>query len=125
RPCSGPASVIDEETETRPQRRAKGSMPRPTLAELAVTIALEEARRGVFENANDNRGERIDEYQRTTSGALGEAWCAKFVYWCYGQAAGRLGVKNPLPPIFGAAQLELWAMRERKIVTSPALGDVL
>jgi hypothetical protein len=84
-------------------------MARPTLAELAVTIALEEARRGVFENANDNRGPRVDEYQQTTSGVLGEAWCVKFVYWCFEQASGRLGAKNPMPKIFGAAQFEQWA----------------
>jgi hypothetical protein len=100
-------------------------MPRPTLAEFAVNIALEEARRGVFESDNNNRGERVDEYQTTASGVLGEAWCVKFVYWCYEQAAGRLGVKNPMPKIFGAAQFEAWATRERRLVTSPIAGDVL
>jgi hypothetical protein len=48
-----------------------------------------------------------------------------FVHWCFEQAAGRLGVQNPMPRIFGAAQLELWAIRERKMVASPARGDIL
>jgi hypothetical protein len=51
-----------------------------TVAELAVEIALQEAAAGVFERENDNRGDRIDEYQQSTSGRLGEAWCLKFVY---------------------------------------------
>lgn len=96
-----------------------------TLAELAVAIALEEAQRGVFENANDNRGDVVDQYQRATNGVLGQAWCVKFVYWCFDQAAGRLRVKNPLPKIFLAAQFELWGIHEGKVVTIPALGDIL
>jgi hypothetical protein len=46
-----------------------------SVAELAVEIALQEAAAGVFERANDNRGDRIDEYQQSASGRLGEAWC--------------------------------------------------
>jgi hypothetical protein len=33
-------------------------------ADLAVEIALQEAAAGVYERENDNRGDRIDEYQR-------------------------------------------------------------
>lgn len=55
-------------------------MANPSVSELAVTIALQEAAAGVFERANDNRGDRVDEYQRSTSGVLGEAWRMKFVY---------------------------------------------
>jgi len=50
------------------------------LADLAVKIALDEATAGVFERNNDNRGDRVDEYQKAAGGGLGEAWCAKFVY---------------------------------------------
>lgn len=99
-------------------------MANPSVAELAVTIALQEAAAGVFERANDNRGDRIDEYQQSTSGVLGEAWCMKFVYWCFEQAARRLSTRNPMPVIFGAAQFEGWARTSKKLVTSPALGDV-
>src|SRR5438132_10481940 len=90
------------------------TMATSTLAEMAVSLALEEARRGVFERANDNRGDRVDEYEKL-AGMQGEAWCAMFVYWCYEQAAARLGVKNPMPRIFGAAQLEVWGAREKKM----------
>ena len=51
-----------------------------SVAEVAVEIALDEARRGVFETANNNRGPRIDEYQTLANKTLGEKWCAKFVF---------------------------------------------
>lgn len=99
-------------------------MDTPSLAELAVTVALEEAQRGVCERDNDNRGERVDEYEKLAR-MEGQAWCAMFVFWCYEQAAGRLGLKNPMPRIFGASQLESWGVREKKVVPVPAVGDVL
>jgi hypothetical protein len=95
-----------------------------SIAEVAVEVALEEAKRGVFETANNNRGSRIDEYQRVATNTLGQAWCAKFVFWCFDQAAVRVGAKNPLPRIWGAGQLEDWAIAQKKAVTTPALGDV-
>jgi hypothetical protein len=95
-----------------------------SVAEVAVEIALDEAKRGVFETANNNRGPRIDEYQTLANKTLGEKWCAKFVFWCFEQAALRLSVKNPLPRILGAGELESWAISQKKIVAIPALGDV-
>jgi hypothetical protein len=94
------------------------------VAELAVKIALAEAAAGVFERDNDNRGDRIDEYQQSTSGVLGEAWCLKFVYWCYEQAARDLKIKNPMPAYFGAGRFETWAKDAKKLVDAPARGDV-
>jgi hypothetical protein len=99
-------------------------MAKTTVAELAVEIALQEATGGVFERANDNRGERIDEYQQSSSGRLGEPWCLKFVYWCFEQAARRLNTANPMPAIFGAASFEAWAKASKKLVATPARGDV-
>lgn len=99
-------------------------MAKVSLAEMAITVAREEAQRGVFESDNDNRGDRVDEYERL-AGMKGQAWCAMFVYWCYEQAAARMGLKNPMPRIFGAAQLELWATREKRVVPAPAAGDIL
>ncbi len=75
-----------------------------SVAEVAVEIALAEAKRGVFETANNNRGPRIDEYQRLANSKLGQAWCAKFVFWCFVQAALRVGVKNPLPSRIAARE---------------------
>ena len=101
-------------------------MTTKSVPELAVEIALEEARRGVFETNNDNRGGRIDEYAKLAGPGMGGlAWCAMFVFWCFEQAATRSGAKNPMPRIFLASQLEVWGTRERKVVTTPALGDIL
>jgi hypothetical protein len=96
-----------------------------SIARFAVDVALKEAKSGVFENANDNRGTRIDLYASAANGVMGEAWCAKFVYWCYSQAAATLGVGNPMPKIFGAKALEVWAKRQNKLYDTPAAGDVL
>ena len=92
--------------------------------DLVVKIALDEAKRGVFENANDNRGERVDEYQVTANSTVGQMWCAKFAWWCFEQAASRLHQRNPFPRIFAAAALETWASREKLIVASPGPGDL-
>jgi hypothetical protein len=97
----------------------------PAIQDAAIAIALAEAKNGVFETNNDNRGPRVDQYAIATNGTLGEAWCVKFVYWCYAQAATKLGVPNPLPKIFAAQQLEIWAVRQGKIVKTPMAGDVL
>src|SRR5688572_18316892 len=99
-------------------------MASPSVAELTVEIALQEAAAGVFERNNDNRGDRVDEYQQSTSGRLGEAWCMKFVYWCFEQAARRLNTASPMPALFGAAPFEAWARTSKKLVANPARGDV-
>jgi hypothetical protein len=94
------------------------------VAKEAVKIALDEAAMGVFENDNDNRGPRVDEYQMV-GGTLGQAWCAKFAYWCFQRAALKLGTANPFPRIFGARNLEEWGKNEGRRVDEPACGDVL
>jgi hypothetical protein len=47
--------------------------------------------------------------------AVAQAWCAKFVFWCFEQAAKRTGVSNPLSKIWGAGQLESWALKNTKV----------
>ena len=96
-----------------------------SIQEVAVAIGLAEAKRGVFEKNNDNRGDDVDEYEKLAGVGMGQAWCAMFVFWCYDKAAAQLRVKNPMPRIFGASQLEAWGVREKKLATLPALGDIL
>jgi hypothetical protein len=48
-----------------------------------------------------NRGPRIDQYQvraglRLKDGMDGFAWCACFLYWCFDEAAKKLGRRNPV-----------------------------
>jgi hypothetical protein len=49
---------------------------------------------------------------------------SKFVYWCFEQAARRLNEKSPMPALFGAAAFETWAQTSKKLVATPARGDV-
>jgi hypothetical protein len=101
------------------------------VANLAVKIALAEVAQGVYETGdkdhepNRNYGPRVDEYQQEANQTLGQAWCAKFVYWCFLHAALQLKVDNPFPRIFGAAVLEQWGKKQNRMVTSPIAGDVL
>jgi hypothetical protein len=94
------------------------------VAAEAVKIALAEADRGVFENDNDNRGPRVDEYQ-LVGGTLGQPWCGKFVCWCFQQAALKLGFPNPFPRIFAAGPLEKWGEQKKRLVVKPQRGNVL
>jgi hypothetical protein len=94
------------------------------VAAEAVKIALVEEAQGVFENDNDNRGPRVDEYQ-TVGGILGQPWCAKFAYWCFQQAALKLGCPNPFPRIFAAIPLEKWGEQKKRLVVGPQRGNVL
>ena len=67
------------------------------IGQLAVEVAREELKAGVFEDeGNTNTGTRIDEYEKLF-GLNGLAWCAMFVYWCFNSAAAKAGTKNPLP----------------------------
>jgi hypothetical protein len=101
-------------------------MPSPSrLAALALEIRLAEAEVGVYEDPpRSNRGPRVDDYQ-TGRASLGQAWCLKFVNWCYAQAAIRLSVPNPLPPIYLVSAFLGWARKEKKVVTDPMKGDIL
>jgi peptidoglycan hydrolase-like protein with peptidoglycan-binding domain len=85
--------------------------PVPSLPPL-LAAALDAARAevGVMEEPpGSNRGPRVDEYLRTVGldpAAGSYAWCAAFVYWCFGKGAATAGKRNPLPRTAGA--LNLW-----------------
>jgi hypothetical protein len=94
------------------------------VAARAVAVAKRELDTGVFEDDNDNRGSRIDEYENLF-GLKGQAWCAMFVYFCFHTAATEGGAKNPLPKIALASALYNWAKSNDKLVDQPQAGDVL
>jgi hypothetical protein len=69
----------------------------------AVEIALLEAKQDTREVGVKNRGERVDMYLRA-AGALtskspadkaGLGWCGMFIYYCYEQAASKVGKTLP------------------------------
>jgi hypothetical protein len=89
------------------------------VAEAAAKAAELEEQKGVYETNNDNRGPRVDEYQMVNN-TLGQAWCAKFAYWCFMQAALQMKVANPFPRIFGARELGKWGIHRQAPATKTA-----
>jgi CHAP domain len=76
---------------------ASGELLREALAQAQA----EEAAQVMEVRPPANRGPRVDEYQVRTglklrAGAEGFAWCACFVYFCFDEAAKKLGRKNPV-----------------------------
>lgn len=64
------------------------------LAEV-LDVAAEEI--GVLEKPpGSNRGERVDEYERSAGIDFGEPWCVAFVFFCFEQAAAALEISNPM-----------------------------
>src|SRR6185503_17975906 len=98
--------------------------PTDGVSLLAVEIAIEEAGKGVIESTGENRGPEVDIYQLAANNQTGQMWCAKFVWWCFEQAATRLREKNPFPKMFLSSALQAWAVRERRVVDTPVRGDV-
>lgn len=75
--------------------------PASGLAAAALAVARGEV--GVREQPpGSNRGPEVDLYLSAVgAGLLGQPWCMAFVYWCFSQAARRLGVDNPAPRTAG------------------------
>lgn len=74
------------------------------VAFAAVDAATKEI--GVREAGGNNRGTRVETYQRAAGAHPGDPWCASFVVWCFDQAAASLGKRSPCPRTAGA--LALW-----------------
>jgi CHAP domain len=71
------------------------------LREALALAQAEEAAQVMEVRPPANRGPRVDEYQvrtglRLKAGVEGFAWCACFVYFCFDEAAKKLGRKNPV-----------------------------
>ncbi|MGA7215722.1 MAG: peptidoglycan-binding protein [Terrimicrobiaceae bacterium] len=65
---------------------------------------------GVLEQPpGSNKGPRVEQYQKSVGIDRGDFWCVAFVYFCFEQAAKKLGVVNPMKPKFRTGGvLELW-----------------
>jgi hypothetical protein len=87
--------------------------PASALGAGAIATARDEI--GVREvPSGSNRGPRVDEYLRgvgldPTAGSF--AWCAAFVYFCFGKAAAAANRRNPL--VRTAGVLAQWNQAER------------
>jgi hypothetical protein len=95
-----------------------------TLQQLALEVAVSQL--GVHEQPKgSNRGPQVDEYIKSVGldPAGKYPWCMAFLYWCFLQAAERMGRLTPLYKTGGV--LEQWRMRKDKYrVTSPQPGDI-
>lgn len=93
-----------------------------TLPELAIEIATSQL--GVHEDSgNKNTGPQVNEYLRSVGLNPGYSWCMAFNYWCFNEAAKRMGVPNPLLKTGGV--LRQWNERRLKYAqVHPMPGDV-
>lgn len=76
-----------------------------------VEIAKAEAAAKVVEVGGDNRGPRVEEYQRVVKLSPGSPWCAAFVSWVATQASDS---SKALPWCSGSA-VTLWFTAERRL----------
>jgi lysozyme family protein len=87
-----------------------------SFSEVLLRVAAGEL--GVQEHpANSNSGPRVDEYLASLGLAPGNSWCAAFLYWCFEQAAKRLGLANPLPR--AGRVTELWTKSQASLTIIP------
>lgn len=97
--------------------------PGGAVAEKAVELAL--TQNGVREQPlGSNRGPQVDEYIRSTDLNPPALWCMAFVYWCFKQAAGQLGVPNPMHKTASCTNLHSWAKPKGLVKSSPQRGDI-
>jgi hypothetical protein len=73
------------------------------LTDAVLVIAGREV--GVHEVGGQNRGPRVEQYLAAVGVGPGSSWCVAFIYWCFAQAAGQLGVLNPMPRTGGGHKL--------------------
>jgi surface antigen len=93
-----------------------------TLQEKALEIAVTQL--GVREDpGNKNKGPQINKYLADVGLGPGYSWCMAFDYWCFNEAADKMGRQNPLYKTGGV--LEQWRQRKEKFrVLTPQPGDI-
>lgn len=93
-----------------------------TLQEKALEIAITQI--GVEEApGHKNTGKDVEKYLKEVGLGAGYSWCMAFNFWCFNEAADKMGRKNPLYKTGGV--MEQW--RQRKVehrATTPQPGDI-
>lgn len=91
-----------------------------SLRTRATAVAISQD--GVKERGN-NSGPAVNAFLASVGLNPGYSWCMAFVYWCFGQAADSLGVKNPLVRTGGC--MRQWnETRCYKTTNDPQTGDI-
>lgn len=75
---------------------------------------------GVKEATGHNDGVAVEKYLASVGLGKGYSWCMAFVYWCFKQAAAKLGVVNPLKQTGGVK--DEWDSNRGTKVTRPQIG---
>lgn len=72
---------------------------------------------------HNNTGTMVDQYLKSVGLRPGYSWCQAFVYWCYEQAALRLGVLNPV--IHTAGVIDCWnrSNYNQKIIKTKCISN--
>ena len=96
-----------------------GTVGASSLLDAAISVAQKEV--GVCEvPPGSNRGPRVEEYLKSVGLGPGYAWCAAFVFWCFGEASLSLNRVNPLVKTAGC--LQHWrATRGVKVTVADAV----
>jgi hypothetical protein len=98
------------------------------IAEAAVQIGLTQLHvREEPEGSND--GPHIQKYCRSAGKSAPALWCMAFVYWCFAEAAARVGGPHPMAGVPDWAKIYVtgvysWAKGAGKTVETPIRGDV-
>lgn len=91
------------------------------LGEMAVQAAV--SKLGVEEVGGNNRGPDVEVFLSSVGLPPGQPWCAAFVFWCFKQAASRLGRVSPCPKT--GAGMRLWHLADSVCrLQGPARGRV-
>lgn len=90
--------------------------PSPATGILSKAIEIAISQIGVMEEPpGSNDGAMVREYLKSTNTAPRNYWCAAFVYWCFKEAAEKLGATNPLYKTAGC--LSHWNNTKGKKIT--------
>ncbi len=89
--------------ETVPASSAPGN---GLLINVLQVAAGEEAKHVREVPKNSNSGPEVDEYLRRVNILPGNSWCCAFVYWCFDEAAKKMGRSNPVVKTAGC--LDHW-----------------
>jgi len=100
---------------TRPNAEVESDLLREALSVAQSQVGIMERPPG------SNRGVEVENYQKLVGIPPGSFWCAAFVYFCFNEAAKKLGVPNPLFRTGGC--LDHWNNSTAKKIKASAARD--
>tara|TARA_R110000822_G_scaffold11698_6_gene42472 strand:- start:411 stop:1088 length:678 start_codon:yes stop_codon:yes gene_type:complete len=102
------------------------------IAFIERFVAIAKSQVGVVEVGGNNRGKRIDEYEKATwlDPEDDNPWCASFICWCIREALKGIIVPFKRPRTPAAFRFEDWAesqpgLRVIKSDSFPRFGDIV